>query len=139
MSPSALQYIVNPHYFISSSCYSRQPSLHVLIILPVHYGDYSNLCYRRRRRLPPFNIHKRSSVHLASSPIAQHYHIQVSHLSISRATSPSLRAVESRRRSTLALIYLTQRLLRHLSRDLLRRSGRQGRNSFDYQHGAAFL
>lgn len=139
MSPGALQYIVDPRCFISSSRSSLQLSLHVLIILPVHHGDHSNLCYRRRRRLPPSNFYESFSIHPASSPVAQHYHIQVSHLSIDRATSSSFGAVESRRRSASALVYLTQRLLRHLSRDFLRRSGRQGKNSFDNQHGAAFL
>lgn len=42
-------------------------------------------------------------------------------------------------RSASTFVYFTQRLLRHLSRDFLRRSGRQGRNSFDNQHGTAFL
>ena len=139
MSPGALQYIVNPRCFISSSHSSLQLSLHVLIILPVYHGDHSNLCYCRRRRLPPFDVHKRFSIHPASSPIAQYYHIQVSHLSIGRATSSSSGAVESRRRSASALVYLTQRLLRHLSRDFLRRSGRQSRDSFDNQYSAAFL
>ena len=75
MSPGALQYLVNPHCLISSSYLLRQLSLYVLIILPVHHGDYSNLCYRRRRRLPPFDVYERVSIHPASSPIAQHYHI----------------------------------------------------------------
>jgi len=139
MSSDVLQYIVNPRCFISFSCYSRQLSLHVLIILPIHHEDHSNLCYRRRRRLPSFDVHERSSVHSASSSIAQHYHIQVSHLFIDRATSSSLEIVKFRRRSASALVYLTQRLLRRLSRDFLRRSGRQSRNSFDHQHDVAFL
>ena len=113
--------------------------MYLLIILTVHYGDYSNLCYRRKRRLPPFDVYERFSIHLASSPIARHYHIQVSHLSIGRATSPSFGAAEFRQRSASALLYLTQRPLRPFSRDFLRRSKRQGRNSFDNQYGAAFL
>ena len=139
MSPGALHYIINPRYFISSSHSSLQFFLHVLIILSVHHENHSNLRYRRKRRFPPFDIHERFSIHSATSPIAQHYHIQIPHLSIDRATSSSFEAVKSRRRSTPTLIYLTQRLLRHLSRDFLRRSGRQGRDPFDNQHGAAFL
>jgi len=139
MSSDALQYIVNPRCFISFSCYSRQLFLHVLIILSIHHEDHSNLCYRRRRRLSSFDVHERSFVHSASSSIAQHYHIQISHLFIDRATSSSLEIVKFRRRSASALVYLTQRLLRRLSRDFLRRSERQSRNSFDHQHDVAFL
>ena len=73
MSSVALQYLVNPHCLISSSFLSRQLSLYVLIILPVHHGNYSNLCYRRRRRLPPFDVYERVSIHPASSSIAQNY------------------------------------------------------------------
>ncbi len=139
MSSDVLQYIVNPRCFISSSCYSRQLSLHVLIILPIYHEDHSNLYYRCRRHLSSFDVHERSFVHSASFSITQHYHIQISHLFIDRVTSSSLKIMKFRRRSASALIYLTQRLLCHLSRDLLRRSERQNRNSFNHQHDVAFL
>lgn len=147
-----LRFVLTSNVFGCSSWYS-QPSLLSLFltlfapaflirshrILPIYHEDHSNLCYHCRRRLSSFDVHERLFIHSASSSITQHYHILISHLLTCRATSSTFEIVKFCRHSASALVYITQRLLRHLSRDFLRRSERQDRNSFDNQHDITFL
>ncbi len=108
-------------------------------ILHVYHENHSNLCYHCRRCLSSFDVHERFFIHSASSSIAQHYHISISHLFTCCATSSTFEIVKFCWHSASALVYITQRFLRHLSHDFLRQSERQSRNSFDNQHDVTFL